>query len=134
MGVYHISNNGNDFGIWADTSAASAILAMTQDVGYETHEAAAEALGVSVETYLGRILAEEVDFDVIETYDDGRAFGCVFVGSLKGEWNAYLDDDGDYVVEYNSAADGATGNDPLVDRHGEFIVDLIRDDIIEAIS
>lgn len=135
--LYHISINGEDRGIWVSGSVDDVKMEVTQESGFQTHEPAAEALGLSVGDYLSAVVARKIRWNLIEDYGDGRAFGCIFFGTgeeTKGEWSASTDDDGDLTVEYNGARDGATGNDPLVDKHGELIVRLIKDEIVESLS
>ena len=60
MKSFQISANFTDMGIFEGADESAAVLAYTQDAGYDSVEAAAESLGQTVEEYNDELVVTEV--------------------------------------------------------------------------
>ncbi|NUB24696.1 hypothetical protein [Azospirillum brasilense] len=75
----------------------------------------------------------KTDIQVIDSSVDGTfAFGIFMNGDRKGEWSARIIGQ-EIRLEYNSAADGAEGNDPAMDAVGDDLVDNLYDDVCHLV-
>lgn len=79
------------------------------------------------------IRISETEIELIDTSLDGTfAFGILVNRGRKGEWVAHIRGD-EIRTEYNSAADGAEGNDVEMDILGDDIVETLHDDICHLV-